>query len=686
MQKYLYYAVLCACSFFALNTHAQSTFFETIDGLCSYSENAYCGIQTKDGGYIATGITSCQGQGSFDLSVIRMDNKGSVLWTKVMGGGSQEYGMKVVQSTDSTYAIGGYVKSVGAGASDMFLCSMDDQGDTLWTRTYGFSSQDYAQNMIQTADKGFVLIGSTRDLNTSDDNIYLVKTDEEGNPLWSKSFGGASGSSYGYSVIELSDGSLVLAGHTSCFGIDQDVIIIKTDKSGNTIWSKTIGAEDDYGYDIQSTADGGFIVCGKSRKSYSDNAYLIKLDKDGNKEWSKLYGEASLNDIAYKVIVLSDGYLMSGETNSYGTGQYDLMMIKTDTNGVVQWANRYGFDGAFDYGGYASLANDGGFVFTGQAQKQIGSTNYDWMIIKTDNNGQIDCNINAISPTEAVAVDTLVVVTVLESVLTSTITIGITAGVYSAHTDSLHCLNVSQLSAYYTYSGAICAGGTVSFSDQSFNASTWLWNFGDINSGSNNTSAQQNPSHVYSASGTYSVVLVVTDGGTNSDTISMSVNVSLFSNAVDLGKDTAQCGDDPLLINAGSGFLSYLWNTGSIDSSISVSSVGTYYVTVADQNGCFSTDTIVVEVCIHTSLENSDNITDVMLYPNPVRDQLFIQSSEIADKIEIFDAYGRRVGAYGQSELKNKSVSLSGLSNGMYSVKVYVGNNSVNKILIKATH
>lgn len=678
MKTQLYFTVFL----YLFSTHlwAQTTFLKTIDGLCPYSENAYSAIQTKDGGYIVSGATSCQGQGSYDLSVIRMDNVGNVVWTTVMGSGSQEYGFKILQSSDSTYAIAGYVDN--GGTNDMFLCNLNDQGDTLWTKKYGFSSQDYAQNMIQTFDKNFVLVGSVRNTNTGDDNIYLVKVDEEGNLLWSKSYGGSS-SDYGYGITELTDGSLVFVGFTSSYGSSQDMIVIKTDHNGNILWSETIGNSDsDYAYDVQGTPDGGVIVCGKSRKSGLDDVYLVKLDKDGNEEWGKLYGEASSNDIAYKVLVVADGYVLSGESNSYGTGQYDLMMIGTNKSGVVKWANKYGFDNVFDYGGYASLANDGGIVLTGQSRKASGLKDYDWLIAKTDNNGNVDCQSAAIVPTETSPSLTFTNITITDSLLSSNVSSGTIAGSYSSYTDSMHCLTIAQLSAYYTYTGASCSGGSVSFTDQSYNAIAWAWDFGDPNSGANNTSSLQNPAHLFSNSGSYTVTLIVSDGSTNTDTVSMLVNISIAANPVQLGNDTTKCGDDGMPLNAGAGYTSYVWNTGSKDSVIYIVNIGTYYVTVTDQNGCTSTDTIIISECVHTGIQALENFTTLVLYPNPVQNQLFIQTHDNIFQIDVIDMLGKTVKEY--RTIANNTVSTADLADGIYTLRLFTSGGCIIKPLIKA--
>ncbi len=689
MKNYLSIAIVC-CIMCSQQIFAQTTFLEKIDGLCGNSENSYSGIQTKDGGYIAAGITSCQGQGSYDVSVIKMDKIGAVEWTKTLGGGSGDYGTKIVQSSDTTYTVAGYVNGFGLGSNDMFLSTLSDKGDTLWTRMYGFGSQDYAQNMIQTADKGFALIGSMRDTVSGDDNISFVRTDVEGNIIWAKSYGGSS-SDYAYSVCELSDGSFVIVGHSSSFGISLDIVVIKTNSSGDVLWAKAVGDDDsDYGYDVKATSDGGVVIAGKSRKPYTsgnstyntDNAYLIKLDKNGDEEWSKLYGENLTNDIAYKVVVMSDGYLLSGETNSYGTGQYDLMMIKTDNTGIVQWSNRYGFDTSFDYGGYASLANDGGIILTGQAQKVFAGKDYDWLIIKTDNLGNVPCQSNSILPTEAAASISLTNIGITDSLLSIKTFSGVSIDSYSSYTDSMYCLNISQLSAYYTYSGSACAGGTVSFTDQSYNASTWAWNFGDPNS-SSNTSSAQNPSHVFSANGNYNVSLIVTDGLTNADTITIVVNVSISSNPVDLGKDTTKCGDFEMTLHAGPNYIFYSWSTGSKDSLTFVSDSGTYWVNVTDVNGCTSSDTIIISQCIHTDIQDLDDAITVNLYPNPAKNILNIQSSAKLNKLEIIDVCGKKVSEFTKVDLANKSILLDNVSNGIYLVKIYSGKQILNKQLVK---
>jgi PKD repeat protein len=554
---------------------------------------------------------------------------------------------------------------------------------------YGFSSQDYAQDMIQTADKGFALVGSTRDPNSGDDDIYFVKTDEEGNVLWSKSYGGSS-YDYGYGVTELADGSFVMVGYTSSFSISQDIIVIKTDNLGNVLWSKIIGDDNtDYAFDVEAANDGGVLICGKSRAPFTsgmvtynvDNAYLIKLDANGDEKWSKLYGESITNDIAYKIIKMTDGYLLSGESNSYSTGEYDLMMIKTDTNGSVQWANKYGFDGAFDYGGYANATNDGGLILCGQKQEKLGSKNYDWMLVKTDSKGDAGCNNIAILPTEANANILITSVTINDSALSSIITPGITTGSYTSYSDSLFCFNQAQLMAYYSYTGDACGNGSVSFSDFSTNAISWSWNFGDPNSGNSNFSTQQNPSHAFSSSGNYDVTLMVTDANANTDSITLILNVSLSANPVDLGKDTSICGDEIYILSAGPDYASYLWSSGSTDSVIQVGSIGTYWVKVTDANGCVSTDTILISQCGVTKINQTDNKINVLIYPNPFNEELFIHSLEQITLFEIYDVYGRLVKS--TNEIINQSVSTASLEDGVYQIKIYFKESSVNKTLIK---
>jgi hypothetical protein len=260
--------------------------------------------QTSDGGYIVAGYTSSFGMGDWDIFLIKTDASGNVQWAKTYRGIYDDYAYSVQQTSD-----GGYIVA-GVTLSNFFLIKTDAYGNVIWAKTYGGTGDEWAYSVQQTSDGGYIVAGETTSFGAGYSDIFLVKTDANGNIIWAKTYGG-TGSDVAYSVQQTSDGGYIVAGRTASFGAGVwDIFLIKTDANGNLQWAKTYGGTDwDEAYSVQQTSDGGYIVAG-------NGAFLVKTDANGNIIWAKTY-EEGIFDVARSVQQTSDGgYIVAGSTGN----------------------------------------------------------------------------------------------------------------------------------------------------------------------------------------------------------------------------------------------------------------------------------------------------------------------------------------------------------------------------------
>lgn len=221
--------------------------------------------------------------------------------------------------------------------------SLMAQPDTVWTRTYGYAESDGAASICKAHDGGYVFLGYTNSYGDGNLNMYLVKTDSDGNQIWNRLFGGPN-FEYGYSVIASSDGGYVLTGYTASEGAgSKDVYLVKTDSLGNIIWEHTYGGEGlDVGKSVCQTDDGHYLIAGytESFGAGDDDIYLIKVDSEGQEIWSNTYGNTA-TELGWSVIQSRDGnYIVGGSTGSL-TANRDVYLLKTDTDGNTMWTNSF---------------------------------------------------------------------------------------------------------------------------------------------------------------------------------------------------------------------------------------------------------------------------------------------------------------------------------------------------------
>lgn len=196
----------------------------------TFIDYGICVQQTSDQGYIVVGMNGSLPGG--DIYLIKTDSLGDSLWTRTYGGGDSDRGYSVYETQDMGYIITGETSTYGAGGIDVYLIKTDASGDTIWTHTYGSSNTEAGLSVQEIQDDGYIIVGRSNSFGAGELDVYLIRTDSVGDTLWTRTYGGAT-YDWGYSVQQTQDGGFILAGYTQSFGAgSDDVYLIKTNQNG----------------------------------------------------------------------------------------------------------------------------------------------------------------------------------------------------------------------------------------------------------------------------------------------------------------------------------------------------------------------------------------------------------------------------------------------------------------------
>ena len=338
--------------------------------------------ETNDGGFIIAGANGGSstargtfGTGALDVWLIRTDSKGIEQWNRTYGGDGDDFALSVQETDDGGYVALGITESYGAGGVDIWLIKTDSKGIEEWNRTFGSEGFESGNSVLVADDGGYIIAGATASFGAGKTDLWLLKTDPQGLEEWNITFGGEETETA--SSFQLTDDKgCIIAGQAGSYGTGgQDVWLVKVDSIGQEEWNKTYGgAVNEVGNSVHKTSDGGFIITGEtwSYGAGSRDVWLLKVNSSGQEEWNRTFGGAG-GDAGGNVLQTADGgYLIAGWTESFGSGDSDAWLIKTDREGREEWSRTLGGSG-FDEASSSLMADDGGYIICGQTDTDPGS-------------------------------------------------------------------------------------------------------------------------------------------------------------------------------------------------------------------------------------------------------------------------------------------------------------------------
>lgn len=347
---------------------AQVTFQRTYGGV--YDDFSSDVFQTGDGGYLLSGISADSVSWNYLMNLIKLNQFGDTIWTrKYLSGLSPMRLPRVAKTADEGVIIS------GISNGDLYLIRADSLGDTLWTKRFFGETLGWMANIQQTFDGGYITAGNYISITSMSDDMYLIKTDANGDTIWTKTYG-LPGVDVATAVVQTSDSGYVILGKTPSSVTDFDLCLIKTDSAGDVEWAKAYGAG--FGTSIQQTFDGGFIVS-------TIRSLVLRTDPNGDTLWTKDYNQFGLVEGASIKQTMDGGFILFNNIEEISGNKTQL--IRLDGYGDTVWTKIYG-DINNNLCVEGGITSDGGFIVSGI---KYFSNPVNYFLIKTDSMGRSGC-------------------------------------------------------------------------------------------------------------------------------------------------------------------------------------------------------------------------------------------------------------------------------------------------------
>ncbi|MFM1877017.1 MAG: hypothetical protein RL266_2754 [Bacteroidota bacterium] len=357
LLPFLGFGLLLTCCRYDVEEEEVPEFSITIPAAGNQEANRL--IPLSDGILI---VGSTETGNSKEAFLWKIDFNGNVRWQRNLGQGTE--GWSVKQTSDNALILAGTISSQTSD-KNILLMKLDLNGNTLWQQQFGGPMSDIGRDVIELQNGGFMVIGTTQSFGPGPASMYVVRTDDNGMELWSRTFGG-DGVDGGSELLELDGFEVLLFGFTGSFGAgDRDIYLQSVSTEGDSLASFTFGGS---GYEesqaIQLTADGGFVMSNHSASTDPTHKLLAtKLDLNRQVVWEQEFGGLTEHEGGEGVLADSEGnYVFLGRTNSFGSAE-QVYFIKTDPNGNVLEELNFGAEG--DQRGTDLIEKNGAYYVLG---------------------------------------------------------------------------------------------------------------------------------------------------------------------------------------------------------------------------------------------------------------------------------------------------------------------------------
>ncbi len=303
----------------------------------SFENNIFGGALTTDGGMIFVG-QSYNHDGS-DAWLLKTNSAGQLEWEGAYGGLEYDKGNAVVENDDGTFTFAGGTYSSGSGLSDIYLARLNQNDNIAWSRTFGTADIDWAHDLKMTFDGGYIVLGYTKEELSSHTDIIVIRTDSSGEEIWRYVYDSGY-TDFGYTIEHAGDGGYVICGYSEMNG-DTDLLLIKIDGAGNEVWTQHYGgSRDERGYGVAVSDAGDFYAAGYT-ESYGlgslKNGWVIQVDNSGQMLWSQTYGGYEDDELLSIRKTADGGFCACGHTRSLGMGGTDAWYLKINANNQIEY-------------------------------------------------------------------------------------------------------------------------------------------------------------------------------------------------------------------------------------------------------------------------------------------------------------------------------------------------------------